>query len=265
MQRAWCMSDSHTERRAKLYVISGSHACRSAMLMLDHKHIAYDCVRLITGTHPFSVRLRGFPGNELPIRHVEGSTYPRLAMMDRAGTVPALRIGKERIQTNHAIARFLESRQPDPPLLPADRELREQVQEAELWGDRELQMAARRIALAASAGGLEQFHARAAAGRLGPLLAHSDQVRVFASRGARSLFKASIAEEPEMLASLPGMLDRIDAWIAAGVLGGQELNVADFMIVPSLALIAYRRDLRPSIEDRPAGALLRRVLPEPPT
>jgi glutathione S-transferase len=257
------MSGSHTERRAKLYVIAGSHACRSAMLMLDHKQIAYECVRLITGPHPFSVRLRGFPGNETPIRRVDGATYPRLAMMDRAGTVPALRIGSQRIQTNHEIARFLDSRQPDPPLLPADRDLRERVQEAERWGDQELQMTARRIALAGSARGLEQFHARAAAGRLGPLLAHSDQVRVFASRGARSLFKASIAQEPEMLAALPGMLDRIDAWIGAGVLGGEELNVADFMIVPSLALIAYRRDLRPSIEDRTAGALLQRVLPEP--
>jgi hypothetical protein len=68
-----------------------------------------------------------------------------------------------------------------------------------------------------------------------------------------------------MLAALPGMLDRIDALIGAGVLGGEELNVADFMIAPSLALIAYRRDLRPGIEERPAGALLRRVLPEPPS
>jgi glutathione S-transferase len=255
------MSDARVERPARLYVIAGSHACRSAMLMLDHKRIAYECVRLLTGTHPFSVRLRGFPGNETPIRRIDGATNPRLAVMDRAGTVPALRIGSERIQTNLQIARFLDSYRPDPPLLPPDGELREQVQEAERWGDEELQMAARRIALAGSARGLDAFHARGGAGRLGPLLAHSDQVRAFSSRGARSLFKASIAQEDEMLAALPGMLDRIDAWIAAGVLGGEELNVADFMIVPSLALIAYRRDLRPIIDDRPAGALMQRVLP----
>jgi hypothetical protein len=35
------------------------------------------------------------------------------------------------------------------------------------------------------------------------------------------------------------------------------------MIAPSLALLAYRRDLRPEIESRPCGALLQRVLPEP--
>ena len=56
----------------------------------------------------------------------------------------------------------------------------------------------------------------------------------------------------------------IDAWLAAGVLGGEQLNAADYMIAPSIALIAYRLDLRPQIEARPAGAYVERVLPEPP-
>jgi hypothetical protein len=59
------------------------------------------------------------------------------------------------------------------------------------------------------------------------------------------------------------MLDSIDAWIAAGVLDAGELNAADLMIAPSLALLAYRLDLRPEIETRAAGAFLERVLPEP--
>ena len=60
------------------------------------------------------------------------------------------------------------------------------------------------------------------------------------------------------------MLDEVDGLIDAGVLGGERLNAADMMIAPSLALLAYRRDLRPEIERRPAGALLDRLLPEPP-
>ena len=44
---------------AKLYVIPGSHACRTASLMLEHKHIPYDTVELPTGLHPFLVRARG--------------------------------------------------------------------------------------------------------------------------------------------------------------------------------------------------------------
>jgi hypothetical protein len=59
------------------------------------------------------------------------------------------------------------------------------------------------------------------------------------------------------------MLDRIDGWIADGVLNGSALYAADFMIAPSLALIGYRRDLRPELESRPLWALVERLLPEP--
>jgi hypothetical protein len=59
------------------------------------------------------------------------------------------------------------------------------------------------------------------------------------------------------------MLDRIDEWIEAGVLNGPELNAADFMIAPSLALLCYRRDLRPDIERRLAIQLVERLLPAP--
>ena len=39
---------------AKLYVILGSHACRTGMLLLEHKGIAYERVELPTGMHPFA-------------------------------------------------------------------------------------------------------------------------------------------------------------------------------------------------------------------
>jgi len=69
--------------------------------------------------------------------------------------------------------------------------------------------------------------------------------------------------DPDLLAALPSMLDRIDAWIAEGVLGGAQLNAADFMVAPSLALILYRPDTLPLFEGRPALELVDRVLPEP--
>ena len=59
------------------------------------------------------------------------------------------------------------------------------------------------------------------------------------------------------------MLDRVDSWIADGVLGGEQLNAADFMIAPSLALLCYRRDLRGELERRPLIRLVDRLLPEP--
>jgi len=248
---------------ARLYVIPGSHACRTAMLMLEHKGIAYRRVDLLTGPHPLSVRVRGFPGHRAPIRSVDGHTHAWLAMLDRAGTVPALRFGSERIQTNREIARFLDREQPEPPLFPSDRAQRGAVEEAERWGDEVLQMAARRLGLAAAANGLDALHRRGGGGRLGPLLARNEPMRIFASRTAAVIFRANRGNEPELLRALPEMLDRVDAWVGAGVLDGEALNAADFTIAPSLALLAYRHDLRGEIQARPAGALLERVLPEP--
>jgi glutathione S-transferase len=77
------------------------------------------------------------------------------------------------------------------------------------------------------------------------------------------IFVAGPAREREVLADLPPMLDRIDAWIADGVLGGAELNAADFMVAPCLALILYRPDVLPMFEGRPALALVDRLLPDP--
>ena len=248
-----------------LYVILGSHACRAGSLMLEHKGIAYRRVVLPTGAHPMLVRVLGFPGHRKPIRSVDGATHRSLALLDRLGTVPALRYGSERVQTNLALAEHLERVQPDPPLFPADPELRSAVEEAQAWGDEAFQMAARRIVLAGSRHGIDALRDRANDGRLGPLLAKSERSRAINNEiAARMIFRANAQSEAELLAELPGMLERIDGWIAAGVLDGPELNVADLMIAPSLALIAYRLDLREQIEARRAWAWLERVLPEPP-
>jgi glutathione S-transferase len=247
-----------------LYVISGSHACSTAMLMLAHKGVSYRRVRLPTGLHPMLVRALGFPGHRAPIRTVDGQTGRTLALFDRMGTVPALRWGSERVQTNRAIARFLERVAPQPSLFPTDAPSKRSVEEAEAWGDEVFQMAARRLGLTGSLNGLDNLRDRANSGRLGPLLSPNERVRVLASRGVTSVaFQANADAERELVRELPSMLDRIDAWIAAGVLDGPELNAADFAIAPSLALISYRLDLRADIEARPAGALMERVLPEP--
>jgi glutathione S-transferase len=252
-------------KQAVLYVILGSHACRAGSLMLEHKRIPFRRVVLPTGAHPMLVRALGFPGHRKPIRSVDGATHGPLALLDRLGTVPALRYGSERVQTNLAIAEFLERVQPQPPLFPADAEQRRAVEQAQAWGDGPFQMTARRIVLAGARNGLDAVRDRANDGRLGPLLSKRERVRSVNNEiAARMVFRANAKSETELLAGLTPMLDRIDAWIEAGVLDGPELNAADLMIAPSLALIAYRLDLRPQIEARPAGAWLERVLPEPP-
>jgi glutathione S-transferase len=198
--------------RPTLYVISGSHACRTAMLMLDHKQLAYRRVQLPTGIHPMAVRALGFAGHKAPIRTVDGSTGRSLAMLDRMGTVPALRYGSQRVQSNRRIARLLDDVRRDPPLFPADPRRREEVEEAEAWGDEVFQMAARRLGLIGSLHGLDDLRDRGNSGRLGALLSSSETLRVLASRGVPAVaFKANAQIEGQLVRDLPPLLDRIDA------------------------------------------------------
>jgi glutathione S-transferase len=76
--------------------------------------------------------------------------------------------------------------------------------------------------------------------------------------------EATAATYPRDLAALPDLLDRVDAWIAEGVLGGGTPNAADLQIAPSLRLLMCFDDLRPLIEPRPAGALALALFPEYP-
>src|SRR5207249_11590557 len=127
-----------------LYVIPGSHACRSAMLMLEHKSVPYRRVDIVTLLHPLVVRLHGFDAGG-QTRSAGGKRTLALRAGDRVGTVPALAADGHRISTTHGIARFLDEHHPEPPLFPADPERRAAVEEVERWANDTLQMAARRI------------------------------------------------------------------------------------------------------------------------
>jgi glutathione S-transferase len=205
--------------------------------MLEHKGVSFRAVRLPTGLHPLATRLLGFPGP----------------------TVPAVRVDGRRVQTNRAIARFLDELRPDPPLFPEDAARRAAVEEAERWADEVFQMAARRLVLAGGVYG--RLFDDAEDGPLGPLLwTHRRARRAGVRFVARFRFAITPEAERELLAALPAQLDRVDAWIADGVLNGERLNAADFAIAPSLALLTYRRDLRDEVRARPAGALAARLL-----
>lgn len=247
----------------KLYVIPGSHACRSAMLMLEHKQVPYKAVNFVTLSHPVMARLHGFDaGGET--RSADGKRPFGLRFGDRMGTVPGLKAGKRRISTNHRIARYLDEQHPEPPLFPADPAQRAKVEEAEKWANGPLQMAGRRILGAAIRRDPETMARSAADGRLGYLLYKRPVTRrVVIPWLAGSVFAASANPDRDPATGLPAMLDKIDAWIEEGVLGGQELGAADFMVVPSLALILYRPDVMPMFEGRPAMELVDRLLPAP--
>jgi glutathione S-transferase len=248
----------------KLYVIPGSHACRAAMLMLDHKQVPYRRVEFVTLLHPLAARLHGFDAGG-QTRTAGGKRTPGIRMGDMLGTVPALAADGERISTNYGIARFLDERHPDPPLFPADPEARRDVEEAERWANDELQMVARRAILAAFVSDPATYSRASGSGRLGYLLYRHQPVRRVITPNiiGRQIFAAGASADRKLMASVPDLLDRVDAWIGEGVLGGPQPNAADFMVAPSLALILYRADAAPLFDSRPALGLVDRLLPEP--
>src|SRR4051795_2473073 len=184
----------------KLYVIPGSHACRSAMLMLEHKQVPYRRIDIVTLLHPLVVRLRGFDAGG-QTRTAGGRHTFGLRLGDRLGTVPALAADGRRISTNHGIARFLETLHPEPPLFPADPERRAAVEEAERWANETLQMAARRIPGAAAVRDPVTLARGAGDGRLGYLLYKHETVRrVIFPRLLGRVFVSGPARESEILA-----------------------------------------------------------------
>jgi len=247
----------------RLYVIPGSHACRAAMLMLEHKQVPYERVDVVTLLHPVVARLHGFTARG-ERRDAGGRRTLGLRVGDRLGTVPGLAAGRERISTNFAIARFLDERHPVPPLLPPEPDRRAAVEAAERWANETLQMVARRVLGPAAIRDPEAFSRSASDGRLGYLLYRREPVRrLVAPRILRHVFDAGTDPRSDPVTELPAMLDRVDGWIADGVLGGVELNAADFMVAPSLALTLYRPDVAPLFEGRPSLELVDRLLPDP--
>lgn len=179
-------------------------------------------------------------------------------------TVPAIKIDGERVQGSLEIARELERLKPEPPLFPADPDRRAKVEEAERFGYEELQQRIRRPLLWMFGKDTAALGSYLEGAKIG--IPHGIGVKMagpFIALDARS-HEANDDNVRRDVSRLPGMLDRIDDWISEGVLGGGELNAADFQIAPSLQLAMSLDDLRPAIENRPAGELALRVVSELP-
>jgi glutathione S-transferase len=227
---------------ARLYSLSLSHPAQAVRLMLELKGIEHEVVDLQPGLHPVSLRLAGF----------------------RGGTVPALRIDGRRLQGSRRISRALDELRAEPRLFPSDPDARLAVEQAEGWGERELQPVPRRIFRwsATHSSRVRFWMAKDVLGMPAPGLMSVVQAPL-----AR-LFAGMIGADDERvradIAGLPAMLDRVDALIAAGTIGGEEPNAADFQIGTTVRVLLAYEDLHSIVEGRPAEALARRVLPQFP-
>ncbi|MBA3867049.1 MAG: glutathione S-transferase N-terminal domain-containing protein [Solirubrobacterales bacterium] len=227
---------------ARLFVIPASHPSVAAQLMLEHKGIAYKRTDLLPVISKGALRAVGFSGI----------------------TVPALKIDGDKVQGSRQIARELDRLRPEPPLFPSDPEARAAVEEAERFGDEELQSPMRQILWWAIKRDKAPLRSYSEGAKLGlPISLAMKTAAPIVALSAR-FNEADDEHVRQGLAELPAMLKKVDDWIAAGVLGGEQLNAADFQIAPSIGLAMTLDDLRPAIEGRPAGDLAKRVVPDYP-
>jgi glutathione S-transferase len=237
-----CVATLRLSMNVRLFSMPGSHAATTGQLLFEHKGINYKRTDLLPVVSWAVLKAFRFPDV----------------------TVPAAKIDGRRVQGTRAIARELERLKPEPPLFPGDAERRRAVEEAERFGDEELQQRVREIFLWSArkdssglVGYLEGARIgmphRVAARTAGPFIALDARSRGATDENVR-----------RAIAAFSGMLQRIDDWIEQGLLGGDPPNAADLQIAPSLRLAMSLDDLRPAIEGRPAGLLAVQIVKDFP-
>jgi glutathione S-transferase len=222
---------------AKLYGFKGAAPSLSAELMLRHKGIAYRRVNLIWFRAAKSLPAKGFPGR----------------------TAPALLLDGRPVQTNRAIARALDEVVPEPALFPADSVERWHVEAAESFADEVLQHATRRMFLWTSTRDPASVTSNPAIGRMP--IPRNAWVRTRVMRRPFQHCGITDAVVRADFDALPEMLDRLDEFIADGVLNGPQPNAADLQIAPLIGALMGIADLGAEIGQRPVAGLTTRLLP----
>ena len=187
--------------------------------MLEAKGIEYERVDWQPGLHRVRVRWKGFKGDRVPAVIFEGG---------------------RRAQGTHQLPRVLDELVPEPRLVPTIRACSRPT-----LADEVLQWARRRVA-SAGLSDPDGLTGRGGEGRLGALLTRHDARR----RGIALMVMLAFAVTPrkrrEDRERTAEILDRVDGWIAEGVLGGEQLHCADYAVASSLALVDYIVELRRS-------------------
>ncbi len=217
------------------HALPPSHPCLTVEAALKLKGLEYERVELTPGAHV----------KEMEGMYGEGKT-----------TVPGITFGDEAIHGSRAILARLEELEPEPALFPRDKV--DAVREAERWGDEELQDLGRRLPFGA-------LHFRPEAmGSFGG--ASLDPAGVdFAIGYIRAGWKyhgITAQRLADDLKGLPEKVDHVDALVADGVIGGDQLNAADLQIGATLRVLLGVGDLQPLLAGRPAEDVARNAFPD---
>jgi glutathione S-transferase len=226
--------------RLTLYVLPGSHPCDTVEAALRLKGLDYERVDLMPGI----------------------SMLHQLVRFGRR-TVPGLRVDTYKVVGSPLILRTLDGLVAEPALYPADPTKRAAVEEAERWGDEQLQEAGRWAlihSMTQDPVAAQSFTEGSNLPNL-PIAVAAPLTRGF-FRAEQSLLGGGVAAAERWMGELPRLLDHVDGLIENGTIGGETPNAADLQIGASIALMLKLEDLRPHVEQRPGGQLARRLFPE---
>jgi glutathione S-transferase len=222
-----------------LYVVHGSHPCAAVERAFEMKGLAFRRIELPPPLH-------------VPVQQV----------LFRARTVPAARMEDgQRISGSRAIMQRLDEIAPEPPLWPADAERRALVERAEEWGDEVYQPIARRLLWGALRRRPDALVSYAEGSRIplpGPAIRASAPAIVAAEVRLNGASEGAVRAD---LRSLPRHLDRVDGWLADGVIGGPDANAADLQIATTTRLLLTVEDVARFLAGRPAEAHARALFP----
>ncbi len=226
---------------AKLYWFPLSHPSQAVLKMLALKGVEADSVTVMAGTQRIHMRLVGF----------------------RGGTVPALKLGGARVQGSRQIAAALEQLEPEPSLYPHDPELRARADDAERWGDEELQSVPRVILRWGLVHDGELRRWLAEQSKM-PLPAVAARASTPVARYYAWVIGADEAAARRAVAGLPGMLDRADALLADGTLATDPPNAAALQVLCTVRALDAFADLRDHVRTHRVAGVARELFPDYP-
>ena len=214
---------------AKLVGVPGSHPCVSAELMLRYKGVEFTRLDLPNMTHKAMLPLLRYRGSTVPVITLEG----------------------KRVSGTMKIARALEHSCPTPPLFRRTARRSKAPRPGPTACSRTACASSPATASAKDPEAMASFLDRAGDEDPGAHDAHrpaGDQ----AGRAAADAHRRG--DRADVPGGAAGQLDRVDALLAEGVIGGERPNAADFQVAPSVRLMLTFDQLREHIDARPAGA-----------
>ncbi|HEY2161713.1 MAG TPA: glutathione S-transferase [Solirubrobacteraceae bacterium] len=223
---------------AKLYWFPLSHPAQAARKMLELKGVEFDTVNVMPGMQRVHLRLAGF----------------------RGGTVPALKLDGRRIQGSMPIAHALEQAVPEPALFPADPALRARADQAERWGEEELQPVPRRIIRWGIVHDMGLRRWLAEESKL-PSPALAARTSGPAARYYARVAGADEAAVRRDLDRIPDLLDHADALLADGTLATDPPNAAALQVLSSVRSLDGFSDLAEQVHGRPSAEAARALFP----